>query len=456
MASRMSKWLLRPLKGRAYATQTGTQVRTDSKPLIPSQGAKITQLPNGILVASLENYSPITRIAAVTLAGSRCETPQDIGITHCIRVLAGLSTKRVSSFGLTRSVMQMGGSFSCTTSREFMQYTIQCQRDNVQEALEPLVNIMTKPAFKPWEVRDIQPHMEVDLAILKAQPENHLMELVHEAAFRDTLGQSLYAPAFKIGKYNPEQLMSFVHNQYTAGRIAVVGVGVDHDFLTHKLMRLKFFDASHVETKKAVFHGGELRVSTPVDLTYVAVATEGPSLNSKEYLAAGVLQMILGSGPFLKYSSNITCSKLARAVSKVTDQPFAISGLNASYSDSGLFGFVAISQPEDMEKVLRGAFKEMAGLSKTGVSDEEVQRGKNQLKSSILMSLEDGNNLLTDLVGQSLLYKKFVSPEELSRNIDDISKNDINNVAKKIVTGKPAMAAVGDLSNTPYLDELRK
>ncbi|KAL3876312.1 hypothetical protein ACJMK2_034174 [Sinanodonta woodiana] len=442
--------------GHSYATQSVTQIKTDVKPLIPSQGAKVTQLPNGILVASLENYSPISRIAAVALAGSRCETPQNIGITHCVRALAGLSTKGVSGFGLTRSVMQMGGNFSCSTSREFMQYTIQCQRDHVQEALDPLIDIMTKPAFKAWEVQDIQPQMKLDLAILEAQPVNHLMELLHTAAFRDTLGRSLYAPSFKIGKYNPEQLLSFVHNQYTAGRIAIVGLGVDHDVLTHKLMRLKPFEASDVETKKAVFHGGELRVPSPLDLAYVAVATEGPSLNSKEYLAAGVLQMILGSGPFVKYSSNVVCSKLAQAISKTTNQPFSISGLNASYSDSGLFGFVAITQPEDMDKVLRGAFKEMAGLSKTGVSDQEFQRGKNQLKSSILMSLEDGDNLLTDLVAQSLLYKKFVSPEELSRNIDEITKIDVNNVAKKIVSGKPAMAAVGDLSNTPYLDQLWK
>ena len=51
------------------------------------------------------------------------------------------------------------------------------------------------------------------------------MEDIHSTSLRNTLGSSLYAPDYMIGKYNPEMLMEFVRAHYTAQNMALVGVG---------------------------------------------------------------------------------------------------------------------------------------------------------------------------------------------------------------------------------------
>ena len=72
--------------------------------------------------------------------------------------------------------------------------------------------------------------------------------------------------------------------------------------------------------------------------------------NTKEALAFAVLQYVLGVGPAVKWGSG--ASPLSKAVGgAVGAEPFAVSGFNASYSDSGIFGFVASSPANVAGKV---------------------------------------------------------------------------------------------------------
>lgn len=43
-----------------------------------------------MLIASLENYSPISKIGVFVKAGSRYETPDNVGLTHVLRLAGNL------------------------------------------------------------------------------------------------------------------------------------------------------------------------------------------------------------------------------------------------------------------------------------------------------------------------------------------------------------------------------
>ena len=51
---------------------------------------QITRLPSGLAIASVETYAPISRVAFVANAGTRFETGDNLGITHCLRLASGL------------------------------------------------------------------------------------------------------------------------------------------------------------------------------------------------------------------------------------------------------------------------------------------------------------------------------------------------------------------------------
>ncbi|XP_014789963.1 cytochrome b-c1 complex subunit 2, mitochondrial isoform X2 [Octopus bimaculoides] len=455
MASRVCRSLIHPVRGRLLTSQAAAVHDVDTSSSLQPV-TKVSKLGNGITVASLETYSPISHVSIVVKAGSRYESGDNLGISHLLRNMAGMGTKETTAFGLTRTVQQSGANYTCSTSREFITYQIDCLRDELDNVIGMVKNAVTMPAFKPWEIKETAASMTLDKAILKTQLPLQVFELLHYAAFRNTLGNSIYASDSMIGKFSSELLHQYVADHYTADRMAVVGIGVDHEHLQYLVGQFQCSPSSGISDAKAKYCGGEIRVEAKNDMVTAAVATEGPCLPSKDLLPACIMQMIMGTGPFVKYSTNNKISRLGKAAGSATSAPFGISCISSAYSDGGIFGFAATADKADIGKVLKAAFGEFASITKSGFSEEEISRAKNQLKAAVLMNAEDSNLVLKEMAEQLLIAGGLADITDILAQIDAVTISDVNTVSKKIINGKPSMAAVGNLSQTPYLDELYK
>lgn len=51
---------------------------------------QVTRLPSGLVIASLENYSPASKIGVFIKAGCRYETVENQGVTHVLRLASNL------------------------------------------------------------------------------------------------------------------------------------------------------------------------------------------------------------------------------------------------------------------------------------------------------------------------------------------------------------------------------
>merc|ERR1719187_561497 len=143
-----------------------------------------------------------------------------------------------------------------------------------------------------------------------------------------------------------------------------------------------------------------------------------------------------------------------KAVGSVTNNPFALSAINVNYTDSGLIGLYGISHANDVRKITLSMMDVLASIG-TNLTADDVQKGKNQLKSSLLFDLEDSANLVADLGIQALMTGKVIEIEDVLAAIDAVTLEDVLEVASKIPDGKYTMASVGKLHDTPFIDELK-
>ncbi|RXM36321.1 Cytochrome b-c1 complex subunit 2, mitochondrial [Acipenser ruthenus] len=420
----------------------------------PPQDVHITKLPNGLVIASLENYSPSSKIGLFVRAGSRYENVGNLGVTHLLRLAANLTTKGASAFRITRGVEAVGGGLSVTSTKENMVYSVECMRDYVDTVMEYLINVTTAPEFRHWEVADLTPRINVDKALAFQNPQISVLENLHTAAYKSALCNALYCPDYMVGKITSEQLHAFVQNNFTSARMALVGLGVDHAVLKQVGEHfLNIRSGQGAAGAKTVYRGGEVREQNADSLVHAAVVAEGAAAGSAEANAFAVLQHMLGAGPYIKRGTNVT-SKLSQGVAKATTQPFDTTAFNVSYSDSGLFGFYTISQAGVAGDVIKAAMAQIKAVAQGGVTAADVTRAKNQLKARYLMSMESTDGLLDEIGAQALASGTCVQPESAAQKIDSVSANDIVNAAKKFVAGKKSMAASGNLGNTPFVDEL--
>ncbi|XP_061701238.1 cytochrome b-c1 complex subunit 2, mitochondrial [Syngnathoides biaculeatus] len=433
----------------AYAAHKSSAVA-----LPAPQNVQVSKLPNGLVIASLENYSPVSSVGVFVKAGSRYETAENQGVAHVLRLAANLTTKGVSAFKLCRGVEALGASLSAALSRESVVYTAECFRDDLDNILEYLVNVTTAQEFRPWEVNDLTPRINIDKDRAMRSPRLGVVEKLHEAAYKNALCNSLYCPDYMVGKVSPQQLHSFVDDHFTTGRMAVVGLGVSHSDLKQLAERfLSVRSGAGAPAVKASYRGGELRVQNKDQQVHALVVSEGGAAGSAEADAFVVLQRILGAGAHVKRGASVA-NKLSRGIAKATTRLFDASAFNASYSDSGLFGVYTVSQAHDADGVIRAAVAQVGGVAEGGVTADDVVRAKTQAKADYLMSIESSHGLMAEVGARALADGVYRPPESILRGVDAVTLEHVVKAARKFVDGKKTMAARGHLINTPFVDEL--
>ncbi|XP_004562405.2 cytochrome b-c1 complex subunit 2, mitochondrial isoform X1 [Maylandia zebra] len=443
-AARKDQSLAQPLAGLSLSPRVGHSY----------QDVHVTRLPSGLVIASLENYSPASKIGVFIKAGCRYETPENQGVTHLLRLASGLTTKGASAFKICRGIEAVGGSLSVTSSRENMTYTVDCLRDDVDTVMEYLINVTTAPEFRSWEVSDLTPKVKVDKAQAAQSTQIGVVEGLHEAAYKNALCNSLYCPDHMINDIHSEHLHQFVQNNFTSARMALVGLGVDHTVLKQVGEQfLNIRSGAGTTGAKAQYRGGEIRLPSTSSLVHSAVVSQSAAAGTSEALAFSVLQHLLGAGPHVKRGAGVA-SKLVQGVSKATADPFDVTAFNTSYSDSGLFGVYTISQAAAAGDVIKAALAQVKAVADGGVTAADLTRAKAQLKCHYLMSLETSEGLLEAMGSQALTDASYQSPEEMSKKIDNISLTDVANAAKTFVSGKKTMASSGNLVKTPFVDEI--
>uniref|UniRef100_A0A8C0KFX1 Peptidase M16 N-terminal domain-containing protein n=1 Tax=Canis lupus dingo TaxID=286419 RepID=A0A8C0KFX1_CANLU len=100
---------------RFYSLKVAPKVKATAAPAgvpLHPQDLEFTKLPNGLVIASLENYAPASRIGLFIKAGSRYEDSNHLGTSHLLRLASSLTTKGASSFKITRGIEAVGGKLS--------------------------------------------------------------------------------------------------------------------------------------------------------------------------------------------------------------------------------------------------------------------------------------------------------------------------------------------------------
>ncbi|KAJ1529204.1 hypothetical protein ONE63_006008 [Megalurothrips usitatus] len=404
-------------------------------------------LANKVQVLSIESQSPIVRVSVQIKAGSRYETADNLGVSHVLRSACGLATSSASAFAVTRIIQERGANLYAVNDRDSISYTLECNLQALEPCLKVLNAVTSQQLFKPWEVVDNVPRLKYELALVP--PQARVIDMLHGAAFRTGLGNSLFIPKYLLGSQGSETLQHFVSNTFLGNRTVVATTGLSHNAAKIFAERLGFPEGAGLETSSQ-YYGGELR-KRGKGLAHIAIATQGAGINQKEALAFGVLQQALGTGPSVKYGTNAG-STLAKAVTDAAaGQTATASALNVSHQDAGLFGVVLACEPRVAGKVTEAAVKAL----RSGVTEDAIKAGKAKLKAAILGAAESALTVTEDIGQQGLLKGSAESASALASAVDSLSSSDVNNAARKVSSGKLSIAALGDISNVPYLDQLK-
>jgi mitochondrial-processing peptidase subunit alpha len=130
---------------------------------------------------------------------------------------------------------------------------------------------------------------------------------------------------------------------------------------------------------------------------------------------------------------------------------------NQSYTDSGVFGISGSCSPARIMDMLEVMCHELNSLtldsSFSALQVAEVNRAKNQLRSSLLMNLESRMVELEDLGRQVQVHGRKVGAREMCDKINALTVEDVRRVAKTVFRGRVMNVGRGSGAPTVVLQE---
>ncbi|KAF2439741.1 hypothetical protein P171DRAFT_457608 [Karstenula rhodostoma CBS 690.94] len=194
-------------------------------------------------------------------------------------------------------------------------------------------------------------------------------------------------------------------------------------------------------------------------LSHIHLAFEALPISSPDIYALATLQTLLGGGGSFS-AGGPGKGMYSRLYTNVLNQHGWIESciaFNHSYTDSGLFGIAASCAPAQVAQMLEVMCRELSALgSETGYNilrDQEVQRAKNQLRSSLLMNLESRMVELEDLGRQVQVHGRKVGVKEMCAKIEAVTVQDLRRVARHVFGGEVKNAGEGSGAPTVVLQE---
>ncbi|KAH7067356.1 peptidase M16 inactive domain-containing protein [Paraphoma chrysanthemicola] len=194
-------------------------------------------------------------------------------------------------------------------------------------------------------------------------------------------------------------------------------------------------------------------------LSHIHLAFEALPISSPDIYALATLQTLLGGGGSFS-AGGPGKGMYSRLYTNVLNQHGWVEScvaFNHSYTDSGLFGIAASCAPQQVAQMLEVMCRELKSLGdETGyaaLKAGEVQRAKNQLRSSLLMNLESRMVELEDLGRQVQVHGRKVGVKEMCRKIEEVTVADLRRVARQVFGGQVQNAGNGSGAPTVVLQE---
>lgn len=439
--------------------------------LVNNENFHLTTLDNGIKVATSNVPGHFSALGLFVAAGSRYETKALKGCTHMMDRLAFKSSEHINGRDMAETLELLGGNYQCSSSRETMMYQASVFNRDVDKMLYLMSETVRYPNISAEELEEQKTTALYEIDGIWEKHDLILPELLHVTAYSgETLGSPLLCPKELIPSISKYYLSDYRNKFYNPRNVVAAFVGVEHDYainMTNKYLGDMKNKAPTPKIKPAEYTGGEQCIPpAPVfgnlpELYHMQIAFEGLPINHPDIYTLATLQTLLGGGGSFS-AGGPGKGMYSRLYTYVLNQYYYVEhcqAFNHSYSDSGLFGISISCVPQAapyISEIIAQQLSNCFSSNKFGITDDELNRAKNQLKSSLLMNLESKLVELEDLGRQVQLHGRRIPVCEMVSKIEKITLSDIRRVAEQVFTGSVSNLVKGSGKATVVMQGVRE
>ncbi len=427
--------------------------------LTGSDGAVVrrTVLPGGIRV--LSEAIPGVRSIAFGVwigVGSRDEVASLSGASHYLEHLLFKGTKRRDALAISSALDEVGGELNAFTAKEYTCYYARVLDRDLPIAVDVVCDMVMSSVLASREVDNERGVILDEIAMHEDDPGDSVHDAFAELVWpSDPLGRPILGTVSSIESMSRNAIAGYYRRRYRSEQLVITAAGnVDHTALVRLVKQaLRVVGATDLDDslapasprmagKSPQFALGTTVRERPTEQANIVCGVPGLSRHDDRRFVLGVLNSALGGG---------MSSRLFQEIRELRGLAYSVYSFASHYADTGLFGVFAGCHPDRAPEVVELCREQLALAAESGLTIEELERGKGQMRGGLVLGLEDTGSRMSRLGKAELVYGNLMSVEEILAMIESVTLEDARALAADLLGRPTSLAVIG-----PYDDGSRE
>jgi len=398
-------------------------------------------LPNGLRVVT--ERMPHVRTAAMGLwvnAGSRYETASQHGISHFLEHLFFKGTETRSALEIAQAADEIGGQMNAFTDREQTVFYVKVLAAHFERAVEIVADMLLRSTFTVEHIERERQVIDEEIKSYEDSPDELVQDLLAQTVWNGhALGRPVIGTLATVNRLSRDDLTAFVQRFYRPANVVVSVAGdVEHDQVAGILgSHLGEWNgaAAQLAADPPRSDAGVATRMKETEQVHLCLGTEGLAQSDERRYTLSLLDHLLGGG---------MSSRLFQEIRERRGLVYTIASYASSYRDGGLFVVYAGMSPDASPEVIRLTFDEIDKIRTEPVDAVELNRAKESLKGSLMLSLESTGSRMSILARSEIYHGRQITLDELIAKVDAVTAQDIQRMAAELLDPRRlSMAAIG-------------
>ena len=420
-------------------------------------------LSNGIKVVMEKlSYLRTASFGVWIKVGSAKETKENNGISHMIEHMLFKGTTNKSARELADIIAGIGDDVNAFTGKEVTCYYGTTTTENLSVLVELIADMILHSNFAPKDIAKEKRVIYEEIDMYEDSADDLVHELLQQKVFKDqALGFIISGTKSNVRSFTRQQLLDFMKLFYRAENMLIsISGNFDETALLDDLERY-FREVPGVNRgaiaakqafrdKKLTLSPYEKKYSTKLHPVYTPcfctrhkeneqlhmnIAYSSISLRSEDSISFSIFNSLFGG------SNN---SRLFQKIREELSLVYSIYCYGSSFEETGLFHIDITVNPAQALTVLKETKKVIYDLLSKGITETELMTHKCQVKTEYIMSSESAKARMNANAKGILLRGYVKTLDEIVKEIDETSVDDIMEFARRTFTESiPSMCVVG-------------
>jgi predicted Zn-dependent peptidase len=396
-------------------------------------------LDNGLrLLTEQMNQVRSISIGVWLTRGSRHETAERGGIAHFVEHMLFKGTATRTAEDIAQAIDSIGGQLDAFTAKEYASYYIKVLDEHLPLAIDILSDIVLNPAFNPADVEREKKVVVEEIKMVEDTPDDLVHELFTQGFWENhPLGRPILGSRETVESFTADVLREYFAATYAPRNLIVSAVGN----LEHGRVRELVAERFGALTSAGANLGEEAPTVVPkvlirnkdLEQSHLCLGASSYPQDHDDRYSSYVLNTLLGGSMSSRLFQNVREKRgLAYAV---------FSGLSA-YRDAGSFTVYAGCANEAVGEVVDLVVEELRTIKQAPVPEAELQRAKDHLKGSLMLSLENTASRMSHLARQEIYFDRQFGLDETLQGIEQVTPEEVQRVAVDLFKNHSLAATV--------------